>query len=145
MKSISASTIQITSFQMFICQSGQGRRNIHRERSVPEDVESQPAESCQIEKRQLGHVFDNGKMTEELAVFTDSDWAGCKETQKVIKYRRSDAGRTHLESTHTKTEGYRKRAVQKQNCMQQHWERRKQRSPKYDARLGLCDEASVEH
>ena len=82
MKSISASTIQITSFQMFISQSGQGRRNIHRERIVPEDVESQPAESCQIEKRQLGRVFDNGKMAEELAAFTDSDWAGCKETRK---------------------------------------------------------------
>ena len=28
----------------------QGRHNIHRERIVPEDVVSQPAESCQIEK-----------------------------------------------------------------------------------------------
>ena len=40
-KSSSASTIQITSCQMFISQSGQ----VHRERILSEDVESQPAES----------------------------------------------------------------------------------------------------
>ena len=33
-------------------------------------------------ERQWGHVFEYGKMAEELAVFTDSDWAGCKETRK---------------------------------------------------------------
>ena len=31
-------------------KSGQSRHNIHRERFVSEDVESQPADSCQIEK-----------------------------------------------------------------------------------------------
>ena len=36
--------------KMFVSQSGPSRHNIHRERIVPEDVESQPAESCQIEK-----------------------------------------------------------------------------------------------
>ena len=27
-------------------------------------------------------MFEYGKLTEELTVFTDSDWAGCKETRK---------------------------------------------------------------
>ena len=33
-------------------------------------------------ERQWGQVFENGAMDEELTVFTDSDWAGCKETRK---------------------------------------------------------------
>ena len=27
-------------------------------------------------------MFEYGKLAEELTVFTDSDWAGCKETRK---------------------------------------------------------------
>ena len=33
-------------------------------------------------ERQWGQVFEYGKMAEKLTVFTDSDWAGCKETRK---------------------------------------------------------------
>ena len=33
-------------------------------------------------ERQWGRVFEYGKLAEELTVFTDSDWAGCKETPK---------------------------------------------------------------
>ena len=33
-------------------------------------------------ERQWRQVFECGKMAEELAAFTDSDWAGCKETRK---------------------------------------------------------------
>ena len=33
-------------------------------------------------ERQWGQVFEYGKMAEELTLFTDSDWAGCKETRK---------------------------------------------------------------
>ena len=33
-------------------------------------------------ERQWGQVFEKGKLAEELTVFTDSDWAGCKETRK---------------------------------------------------------------
>ena len=33
-------------------------------------------------ERQWGQVFEHGAMTKDLTVFTDSDWAGCKETRK---------------------------------------------------------------
>ena len=33
-------------------------------------------------ERQWGQVFENGELAEELTVFTDSDWAGCKEIRK---------------------------------------------------------------
>ena len=33
-------------------------------------------------ERQWGQLFEYGALTEELTVFTDSDWAGCKETRK---------------------------------------------------------------
>ena len=33
-------------------------------------------------ERQWGQVFLNGKTVEEVTTFTDSDWAGCKETRK---------------------------------------------------------------
>ena len=54
-------------------------------------------------EKQWGKVFEYGVLAEELTVFTDSDWAGCKETRKVVQRRRADAGRTHFESIHTKT------------------------------------------
>ena len=41
---------------------------------------------------------------------------------KVVERRRDDAGSTHPESRRSL-----QRAAQKQNCMQQHWERRKRR------------------
>ena len=33
-------------------------------------------------ERQWRQVFEYGKMAEDLAAFTDSDWTGCKETRK---------------------------------------------------------------
>ena len=50
MESSPALTLQITSCQMFVSRSGPSRHNIHFERIVPEDVESQPVKSCQIDK-----------------------------------------------------------------------------------------------
>ena len=31
---------------------------------------------------QWGHLYNYGKIVEEVTMFTDSDWAGCKETRK---------------------------------------------------------------
>ena len=75
---------------MFVPQPRPSRHNIHRERDVPEDVKSHSAESCQVEEacqylkreRQWRQVFKYGKTVEEVTTFTDSDWAGCKETRK---------------------------------------------------------------
>ena len=33
-------------------------------------------------ERQRGQVFSCGRMVEEVTTFSDSDWAGCKETRK---------------------------------------------------------------
>ena len=33
-------------------------------------------------ERQWRQVFEHGKLAEELTVFTDSNWASCKETRK---------------------------------------------------------------
>ena len=35
-----------------------------------------------IRERQWGQLLEYGKLAEELTVFPDSDWAGCKETRQ---------------------------------------------------------------
>ena len=35
-------------------------------------------------ERQWEQVFEYGVLAEEMTVFTDSDWAGCKETRKFL-------------------------------------------------------------
>ena len=34
-------------------------------------------------ERQWGQIFGCGRLVEEMTTFTDSDWAGCKETRKL--------------------------------------------------------------
>ena len=70
-------------------------------------------------ERQWGQLIEYGVLTDELTVFTDSDWAGCKETRTVVKRRRGDAKSYTRKSS--------QKAAQRQNCAQQHWERQKQR------------------
>ena len=76
---------------MFVLQPRPSRHNIHLERVEPEDVKSHSAESCQVEEaRQIPEtreavgtsVLNTGKTVEAVTTFTDSDWAGCKETRK---------------------------------------------------------------
>ena len=70
-----------------------------------------------------------GNTSSEVTVFSDSDWAEVKRNEKIVK-RGSRARRTTLfESVHKKTKTSSPEALQKQNCMQQHWERQKQRVP----------------
>ena len=57
---------------------------------------------CLKREREWEHILNFGIMVEELTTFSDSDWAGCKETRKT-----SSAGVTllillgHPESRHT--------------------------------------------
>ena len=59
-----------------------------------------------IRERQWEQVFEYGKVAEELTVFPDSDWAGCKETRQSSSAGVLMLGRTHLESIVTKAEGH---------------------------------------
>ena len=51
-------------------------------------------------------MFEYGKQVEEVTTFTDSHWAGWKETRKSFKRRRGDAWRTWLEIAYKKAEGH---------------------------------------
>ena len=55
----SASQIQVTSCQMFVPQSRSSKHNLHCERAVPKDVESQSTEPCQAKK--ACQVFKNAR------------------------------------------------------------------------------------
>ena len=57
-------------------------------------------------ERQWKQVFEYGKMAEALAAFTDSNWAGGKETRKSSSAGVPMLGRTHPESIHTQAEGH---------------------------------------
>ena len=75
---------------MFVPQPRPSRQNIHRERVVPEDVKPTQQSLVKLKRlarylkreRQWGQMFKYGKTVEEVTTFTDSDWAGCKETRK---------------------------------------------------------------
>ena len=82
---------------------------------------------CSQRERQWRQVFEYGKVAEELTVFTDSDWAGCKETRKSSSAGVTMLGRhTPWKHTHESRRSL-QRAAQRQNRMQQHWERQKRR------------------
>ena len=64
---------------------------MHRERKLCQKISSPTQQRINKLKRlarylkrerQWGHVFAHRKKAEELTVFTDSDWAGRKETRK---------------------------------------------------------------
>ena len=50
--------------------------------------------------------FEYGKLAEELTVFTDSDWAGRKETRTSSSAGVLMLGKTYPESIHTQAEGH---------------------------------------
>ena len=68
-------------------------------------------------------MFSHGGMVEEVATFSDSKRAGCKETPKIIKRRRDTARQTHTQSIHAQATYHCKKQRRSMNCMLQHWER----------------------
>ena len=90
-------------------------------------------------------MFEYGKMDEELAAFTDSDWAGCKETRKSSSAGVMILGRHTLKAYTRKQEGHRKEQCRSGVVGGSIGTVGSKGSPKDDARLGLCSEASVEH
>ena len=68
--------------------------------------------------------FKFGDMSSEVT-FSDSDWARDRN-EEIVKHGCCARGTTPFESAYKKTESS-PEAVQKQSCMQQHWERQKQR------------------
>ena len=79
-------------------------------------------------ERQCIQVFKFGDMSSEVTVFSDSYWARVKGTRKSSSAGVAlVGGTTPLESVNKKTEKSSPEAVQKQCCMQQHWERQKRR------------------
>ena len=75
---------------MFVPQPRSSRHNIHCERVMPDDVKPYSTEPCQAEEayqipetpEAVGTSVQLRKIVEEVKMFTDSDWAGCKETRK---------------------------------------------------------------
>ena len=94
-------------------------------------------------ERQWGHVFEYGKMAEELTVFTDPDLEGCKETRKSFQRMRAVAGRTHHESIHTKAEGHRKEQCRSRIVCSSIGSVRIKRNRVVAERPGVREEASV--
>ena len=82
--------VQISCGQVLVPQSRHSRHNIRSERVVPENVKSFSTQLFLIETtcsvlegrgRQRVQVFEFGDMGSEVTVFSDSDWAGEKETR----------------------------------------------------------------
>ena len=59
-------------------------------------------------ERQCIQVFEFGNMSSEVTVFFDSDCAGDKRSEEIVKRRTALAGR-HFESVYTKTEDLRQK------------------------------------
>ena len=60
-------------------------------------------------KRQWIQVFEFGDMGSEVTVFSDSDWAGDKETRFSSSARGRLCGTTSFECVHKKTEDHRQK------------------------------------
>ena len=77
---------------MLVPQSRSSRHNIHFERAVPKDVESNQQSLVKLgrlarylkRERQWGQVFECGVLAEELTVFTDSDGPAARRLESLL-------------------------------------------------------------
>ena len=123
--------------QMLFPQSRQSRHDIRRERVVRQLMSDPSQHSCSKLKRtsrylkrgrQWIQVFAFGDMSSEVTVFfSDSDWAGDRETRKSSSAGVALAGR-HFSKACTRNKRLSPEAALKQNCMQQHWKHQKRKS-----------------
>ena len=60
-------------------------------------------------ERQWIQVFEFGDMSSEVTVFSDSDWAGDKEDEEIVKRGSRARGTTPFESVYKKTEDHRQK------------------------------------
>ena len=74
-------------------------------------------------ERQWGQVFKHGKTVEEVTTFTDSDWAGCKETRKSSSAGVVMLGEHALKAYTRKQKIIARSSCRGTSCMRQHWER----------------------
>ena len=75
-------------------------------------------------EKQWRHIFSYDQMSTEVATYSDSLWAGDKETRKILKCGRDTVLRSHVESIYTKTS---QEAAQNENNTQQHSEHQNRR------------------
>ena len=96
---------------MIVLQSRSSGHDILCERVMLKDAKHHASEPCQfeeaceiIETRET--ILSHGRMVEEATTFSDSDWAGCKETRKIIKRRRDTVRQPHPESVHAQAKDH---------------------------------------
>ena len=96
-------------------------------------------------ERKWGQVFEYGKLAEELTAFTDSDWAGCKETRKSASAGVLMLGGHTLKAYTRKQKVIAESSAEAELLCSSIGSVGSKGGPKHDARLGLYRQACVEH
>ena len=124
--------VQISCGQMLVPQSTQSRHNIRRERVLPKNVRSFTTQLFQIETTRS---VPEGTETLDSSFpirgheFRSDSFLGLRlgwrqRNEEIVESRGRACGTTPFEFVYRRSSP---EAVQKQDCMQQHWERQKRR------------------
>ena len=84
-------------------------------------------------------------MNSEVTVFSDSDWAGDKESRNLSSAGVALVGQHLLEAYTKKAEKHRQKQCRNRAVCSSMGNVRSERGPEHDVRLGFCREASVDH
>ena len=128
------------------------RHKIHRERVMSKGVKLHATDHCQVEKasrvftreRQWRHIICSGRMVEDVTRFSDSDWAGCKETRKSSSAGVTLVGHTLKACTRKHNDHCKKQCRSRAECYSIGCVRVKRNCVVVEG-SGLRDEASVGH